>query len=90
MTEQTDEPTGTDDRGVKLKQAYSAATTRLREEKRSEFDKLYAEEAEKRGVTYTPKQTPEQKAAQELQEILTNFPHLREQFSEQPPEVSTF
>ena len=67
-----------EDRNALLKQAYSISTSRLREENRAEFDRLYIEEAAKLGVTYTPKPTPEQKAKQELEDLLAKFPHLRD------------
>lgn len=69
------------ERSNKLRQAYSAATTRLREEHRDEFDTLYSQEAQDRGVDYTPRLSPEQKAAQEMAELLEKFPSLREQFT---------
>lgn len=74
------------ERSNKLRQAYSAATTRLREEHRDEFDTLYSQEAQDRGVDYTPRLTPEQKAAQEMAELLEKFPNLREQFTPDPDE----
>ena len=79
--EAAEEPTSelsNEDRNALLKQAYSISTSRLREENRAEFDRLYIEEAAKLGVTYTPKPTPEQKAKQELEDLLAKFPHLRE------------
>jgi len=61
-----------------LRKAYGAATTRLREQYRSEFDALYSQEAEALGVDYKPRPTPEQKAEQDLAELLAKFPHLRD------------
>lgn len=76
------EPVGelsNEERNSRLKKAYSNATSRLREEQRNEFDRLYSEEAKKLGVVYTPKPTAEQKAKQELEDLLAKFPHLRDQ-----------
>jgi len=66
------------ERGSLLRKAYGAATTRLREQYRSEFDALYSQEAQALGVDYQPKPTPEQKAEQDLAELLAKFPHLRD------------
>lgn len=64
-----------------LREAYGAATTRLREARREEFDSLYVQEAQARGVDYKPKPTAEQKAEAELAELLEKFPHLRDKVS---------
>jgi hypothetical protein len=66
------------ERGTLLRKAYGAATTALREKHRDEFEALYVEEAQKLGVDYKPKPTAEQKAEQELRDLLEKFPHLRE------------
>lgn len=67
------------ERDKALKRAYQAATSRLRTEHREDFHRLYAEEATKRGVEWTPPKTAEEKAADELRELLSRFPHLAEQ-----------
>lgn len=69
-------------RGRLLKQAYSSATSRLREAHKEEFDGFYQEEAEARGVEYTPRPTAEQKAEAELASLLEKFPHLRSKVDE--------
>jgi hypothetical protein len=87
QTEQTDEPAeapadATDeqkDRQRLLRQAYGAATTRLREQYRDEFDRLYAQEAQALGIEYKPRPTAEQKAAEQMRALLEEYPHLREQ-----------
>lgn len=61
-----------------LTQAYGAATKRLRDEYRSEFNSLYEEEAAQRGVEWHPKLTAEQKAEQEFDALLAAFPYLAE------------
>lgn len=60
-----------------LNKAYSAASARLREEHRKQFDALYVEEAAKLGVEYKPKPTEEEKAEQQLRELLAQHPNLR-------------
>lgn len=67
-----------------LRKAYGAATTRLREQYRTEFDALYSQEAEALGVEYTPRLTAEQKAEQQMQALLAEFPHLAEKVAQQP------
>lgn len=85
----TDE--ATNDKQKLQRQAYSKATTRLREAHRTEFDSLLSQEAEQLGIEYRPKPTPEQKARQQMQELLESHPHLREEFSEtaQPDSAQT-
>lgn len=80
-----DAPNGNDERSRKLKQAYRNAMSRLREDNRSEFDTLYSQEAQALGVEYTPRLSPEQKAAQELADLLEKFPALRDQFTQPNP-----
>lgn len=70
------EQDSTTDRANRLRKAYTNATTRLRESRREEFDALYAEEAQKLGVDYTPRPTAEQKAEQEFDALLAAYPHL--------------
>lgn len=62
-----------------LSEAYTAATKRLREGRRDEFDALYSEEAANRGIDWKPKPSAEQKAKQEMQRLLEQHPHLRDQ-----------
>lgn len=75
----TDEQTAKDKRTVGLREAYSEAQATLREKYRSEFEDLYVAAAKKRGIDYKPKPTPEQKAKQELEDLLRQFPHLRDE-----------
>jgi ABC-type branched-subunit amino acid transport system ATPase component len=74
---QTDE-----ERKTLLRQAYSTATQKLRESRRTEFNQMYAEEAEKLGVVWSPRQTAEQKAEQTFDELLAEFPHLKERLAQ--------
>lgn len=78
MTTQQDEQTDKTERGKKLRQAYTNATTQLREAHREEFDNLYAKAAEALGVDYTPRPSAEQKAEEQISTLLDEYPHLRE------------
>lgn len=79
MTESTTETKQQqDDRATKLRKAYTNAAALLREKHRDEFDKFYADEAAKLGVDYTPKPSAEQRAEQQIDSILAEYPHLRE------------
>lgn len=79
MTEQQATTTDDNERSKKLRKAYGNATTRLREAHRDEFDSLYSQEAESLGVEYTPRPSAEQKALQQLQALLDEYPQLRGQ-----------
>lgn len=68
-----------DERSKKMRAAYGAATASLREKYRDEFDQMYADECQSRGVEYTPRPSAEQKALQQLNALLEEFPHLRGQ-----------
>lgn len=72
------------ERASKLRKAYGSATTLLREQYRDEFEALYTQEAEALGIEYHPRPTPEQRAEQEMNDLLEKFPHLREQFNPAP------
>lgn len=66
------------DRSAALRKAYASATARLRAENREQFEKFYGEEAAALGVEYTPRLTAEQRAEREFEELLEQFPHLRD------------
>jgi hypothetical protein len=66
-----------------LRQAYGTATQQLREQHRDEFEDLYTAAAKELGVNRTPRLTPEQKAEQEFDELLAEFPHLRDRLTQQ-------
>lgn len=68
-------------RSEALRKAYGAATARLREEHREEFERLQVEEAKRLGFDYKPKPTPEQKAEEDLRALLTQFPGLRDKIA---------
>lgn len=60
------------------RQAYTAAVGRLKEAHRDEFRALVQEEAGNRGVTYEFRKTDEEKAAEQVKDLLAKFPHLAE------------
>src|SRR5262245_7891697 len=61
-----------------LNQAYGAAQSRLRGAHKDEFNGYYSEEAASRGIEWSPKLSPEQKAERDMRELLAEFPHLAE------------
>jgi hypothetical protein len=61
------------------RQAYTNATTRLREENLERFKQLRVEEAQKLGIVYTPKLTPEEKAREDLRALIREHPHLADE-----------
>ena len=68
-------------RNTLLRQAYTAATSRLRDAHRDEFERLNQQESQNRGVDYTPRLSPEQKAEKELADLLERHPHLRDKIT---------
>lgn len=59
-----------------LRQAYGKATQDLRDAHRDDFNEFYAKRAAELGVDWSPRLTPEQKAAQEIAALLNKFPGL--------------
>jgi hypothetical protein len=94
MTEAPVQTDDKDERSKKLRQAYGNATTALREKHRDEFDNLYAESARSLGVDYTPRPSAEQKASQQVKELIAEYPHLRAEllaeFAKEEPEDDGF
>jgi hypothetical protein len=70
-----------DDKALK-REAYGAATSRLRDKYRSEFNTLMQEEASKRNIDWRPRPTEVQKAEQQLNDLLAQFPELATRFSD--------
>jgi hypothetical protein len=58
------------------REAYSAATTRLRDAHREDFNTFLVDENQKRGITWSPRKTDEEKAAETLAKILKDYPDL--------------
>lgn len=61
-----------------LRKAYGTATQQLRDNHRDEFNDLYATAAADLGVEWSPRLTAEQKAEAAFDNLLTEYPHLRE------------
>lgn len=74
------------DKSSGLRKAYGAATKRLREAHRDEFNQFMQAEAKTLGIEWSPKPTDEQKAATQLAALLADYPGLREQMG-LPPEA---
>lgn len=79
-TEKKSEPTG-EERDKALKESYQSALKALRTRHLAEFNTLRVEEARKRGITWTPPKTDEEKAAEQMAALLREHPALAEQFS---------
>jgi hypothetical protein len=74
------------ERDEALRKAYAKATKRLREAHQPEFNALYAEEAKVLGYDWSPKPTKEEKARDELNRLLAEFPHLAAQIGPEEPQ----
>lgn len=59
------------------REAYSTATSRIRDENRDIFNRLMTEECEKRGVEWTPRLDEEGKALETVRDLLDKYPSLR-------------
>jgi hypothetical protein len=75
------ETANTEDTSTNRSKAYSAATARLREAHRTEFDTYLTEEMGKFGLVYKPKPTEAQKAEAEIRRLLAAHPELRNLFA---------
>lgn len=76
--EQAETEAQTAERKDALRKAYGQATNTLRDTHRDEFNKLYSEAAAALGVEWSPRPTEEQRAEQQFEELLNQYPHLRE------------
>lgn len=61
--------------------AYSAANKRLRESNPEQFKQFVGEEMKARGVDWTPRLTPAERARAEVQRLLTEHPELADEFT---------
>jgi len=68
-----------EERDKRLQKAYTAATQALREAHRDEFHTLYSKHAEEQGVEWSPRLTAEQKAKQEFDRLVRDYPSLLDQ-----------
>jgi len=67
-------------RDATLRKAYTRATKDLREAHLEEFQTLHQKHAADLGVEWSPRLTPEQKAAEQMENLLAEFPHLADRF----------
>ena len=70
--------------------AYSAATSRLREKYRAEYDALIDEEFAKRGLTRSKRTTPEERAAREKKERLEKAQEALNRLLSSNPELGDY
>lgn len=73
----------------KLRKAYGAATTRLREAHRDEFNRYQTEEAKKLGVEWKPRPSKSEQAAAQLEALLESNPELIDKFAERLAQKGT-
>jgi hypothetical protein len=74
------------DRNKNLNAASGAASKRLKEAHPDEWNRYMKEEATARGEEWAPKATPEQKAKEEFERLLRDYPHLAKEFASEPDE----
>lgn len=67
-----------------IREAYQTATRQLREKYQDEFHKLQQAAAKDKGVDWSPKLNPEQKAEAEARALLDAHPGLRERLLADP------
>lgn len=82
MTDPAPEKTDPD-RDKALRAVYQKATSRLREAHKKEFDTYRAEEAAKAGIELVIRQSPEEKAREDLKKLLAANPALEEEVTQQ-------
>ena len=56
--------------------ARSTAASRLRDAHRSEYDQILQEEMSARGIDWTPRPSKEEKARQQVKNLLAEYPGL--------------
>ena len=61
------------------RESYTAAESALKARYMDEFKALVREEAEKRDVVYTFRKTEEEKAREQYEALIAQFPHLAQQ-----------
>ena len=62
-------------------QAYSAAEAALKEAHPQQWQNLVTLEMQRRGLTYERRLSPQERARQQITDLLTEFPELREDFT---------
>lgn len=89
MTETSTKTAINADKDAAMRAAYSAATKRLRESHREEFNTLQKEEAAKQGIDWSPKPTKEERALAEVQRLLDENPGLVDRLSQSAAPADT-
>jgi len=69
-------------------EARNAAQNVLNENHRDELRDLTKAEFEKRGLTYAPRKTDEEKAKEQLDKLLAQYPNLVQTVEAQPEQVT--
>lgn len=69
-------PSKNDEAAKARNKVYYAARAELIENHQDEYRKLLEKHAEEAGVTLTLRKSPEEKAQEQLNKLLTDFPHL--------------
>lgn len=72
------------EREAALRKAYSTATNDLREQHRSDFNAFYTARAKELGFDWEPKKTPEERAADEISRLLSEFPDIADRLGITP------
>jgi hypothetical protein len=75
--------TAKDDKALK-REAYGAATSKLRDKYRDEFNELMAEEARARSIEWSPRLSEVEKAERQIADLLALHPELAARFSDAP------
>jgi len=71
-------------RQTALNKAYGLATQDLRESHRDEFNGYYSARALELGQEWHPRMTAEQRAAEEFDRLIDEYPFLRDRLPEPP------
>lgn len=69
-----------------LRKSYDMATQRLRKANEEDFIKFRREAAEELGIEWEPRLSQEQRAEQEFDALLEQYPHLADRIAERTRE----
>ena len=78
----TDSATETETNSAALASATNAANKRLREAPQDEWNGYKSEEAKERGVEWSPRKSPKDKAREDLRRLLAENPDLLDEITE--------
>lgn len=65
-----------EERDKRLRSAYGKATQDLRDTFRADFETFYKARAAEEGIDWEPRKSPEQKAREQIEALLAQFPSL--------------